>query len=488
MVMTVVLNLPTPPGQIAGPMCTRRDGTVQEMADKWDGSVAPFPRPFRLRLAYFVYQVLIHAALPLAVLKLWQLGRKEPLYRLNILHRFGLSRRKGSGAVWIFAASLGETRAASPLIRALLARGETILLTHSSAAGLQAGRELFGAEISTGRIVQLYQPIDALIPIWLFFWRWRPRVGLVMECELWPGLMFEAHRWRLPLVATNGSYTERANLRDRDRFWGLRLLLWPGFSFVTTKSKRHKERYQSTGIAPERIAVLGELKFDLPPNDAQVAAAAPARTALLRACGKRPIWMIASSIEGEEDALQSTIEWLHAKLNTPPLVLWVPRSPQRFGAIADRLAKAGMRVARRTQAIEGFEVTETDAIDVLVGDSIGEMDFYYAMADIVFVGATLYPMGGHNPIEPLALERPVVTGPSIYGVAFPAYEAIDHGALRAFDDHHELGAALIEYFSDAKKLKHFQARARGFNADHHGASDRTVAALGAVLRRPEGTV
>jgi len=212
---------------------------VQANLDIWDGSAADFPRPLRLRVAYVLYQLALHLAFPLVLLKLWQLGRKEPLYRRNLLQRFGLgsnrTRHKSRGAIWIFAASLGETRAASPLVHALLKRGQDVLLTHSSAAGLQAGRDLFGDEISQGRVVQLYQPIDALIPLWLFFWRFRPRVGLVMECELWPGLLVEARRWGLPIIATNGSYTERAQARDIDRFFGLRLLLWPAFSFVTTK-------------------------------------------------------------------------------------------------------------------------------------------------------------------------------------------------------------------------------------------------------------
>lgn len=138
--------------------------------DKWDGSLAPFDKPLHLRLAYGIYQLAVHFLLPLAIIKIWQLGRKEPLYRELIANRFGWSRGgHPKKAIWIFAASLGETRAASPLINALLARGETVLLTHTSAAGLQAGRNLFGPQIKAGRIIHRYQPIDALVPLWLFF-------------------------------------------------------------------------------------------------------------------------------------------------------------------------------------------------------------------------------------------------------------------------------------------------------------------------------
>jgi len=250
---------------------------------------------------------------------------------------------------------------------------------------------------------------------------------------------------------------------------------------VTTKSERHRDRYQAAGVPRDRIAVVGELKFDLPLHEDQVAAAGPARAALMQACGERPVWMIASSIEGEEAALLSTIERMKREMDKPPLVIWAPRSPQRFTAIEKILQQRGFLVGRRTQVFDGFTATNPAPIDVLVGDTIGEMDFYYSMADIVFVGATLYPMGGHNPIEPLALERPVVTGPSIYGVAFPAFEAIDKGALLSIADEHDLGGALVKYFSDHKLLAQFQSRARGFNEEHHGASERTIAVLAPML-------
>ena len=447
----------------------------------WDGKPRPFARPFKLRLGYTLYQILIHLGLPLIFFKLLQLSKREPLYRENLHQRLGLGGPSCRNAIWIFAASLGETRAIAPVIRKLLEIGEPILLTHSSAAGLKAGRDLFGDDIKAGRIVQRYQPIDASLILWLFLFRFKPRAGLVVECELWPGLMIEPRRFGLPMLAVNGSYTERAHSRDKNRAFGLRMLFWQGFAQVTTKSKGHADRYARTGLAPNAIHTVGELRFDLPLRTDLIAHGKAARSAFDTASGPRPVLMIASSIEGEEGALLDVIKTLHRDCEKPPLVVWVPRSPQRFDAVGALVAEAGFRVAARSDTFEGFELESKVEFDVLIGNSLGEMDFYYAMSDVVFVGATLFPMGGHNPIEPLAHEKPVVTGPSIYGIAFPAYEARDAGALRDFETREELAQALVTLFETPGQLEVFANHAKGFNGEHKGATERTLEVLRPLL-------
>lgn len=449
----------------------------------WDGRLAPFRAPFALRLAYLLYQLLIHLLVPVFLVFLWRRGRREPLYRAHISQRLGFGPGGRKGDVLIYASSLGETRAVLPLVRLLLDDGYPVLMTHASAAGLEAGRNLLGDEIRAGRVRQHYQPIDAAIPLWLFLLRQRPRVALVVECELWPGFLFETRRFGVPVVLLNGSYTERAHIRDKSKLGGLRLKLWPAFTRVTTKSETHRGRFHRAGLPLDHIWNLGELKFDLPPNAKQVDAAGAARDALLKASGARNVWMIASSIEGEEEKLSQAIEILHAGLDKPPLIVWVPRSPQRFAAVVAAAHQRGYRVGRRSDLFEGFQARKIPPLDILVGDSIGEMDFYYAMADIVFVGATLFPMGGHNPIEPLALEKPVVTGPSIYGVAYPAYEARDLGALREYPDSAALAANLVTLFSDPKELRAFSGKAKGFIDQHKGAAARTLVALKPALDR-----
>lgn len=435
-----------------------------------------------LRLGYLLYQVIAHFLAPLLVALALLRSRREPMYRRRLHERFGFSRKARPKSVWVFAASLGETRAVSPLLRDLLDRGLDVLLTHSSPAGLLEGQRLFGPEIASGRIMQCYGPLDLALAVRVFLGRHKPRIGLIVESEVWPAQLMGAARCGIPMVIVNGNFTQRAFDRDRRGIGRLRLGFFRAFALALTKSPAHVARYVAAGIPPERVYDVGELKFDLPVNHTQIAAAHKVCAAL--AAGRR-VFMIASSIEAEEDSLCKILDRLQTELSDPPLVLWVPRSPQRFGAVAQRLRSAGYRVSTRSSVLtENFSPSKGASpadVQVLVGDSLGEMDFYYALADLVFVGATLTNMGGHNIIEPLAQEKPVVTGPSIYGISFPAEEARAAGALRVLADAGSLGTEIVCLFKNDVAMTEFQRAARGFNAVHRGAARRSADLLWPLL-------
>lgn len=442
----------------------------QRQGDKPDPAFRPAPG---LWLGYGLYQIAAHLAFPLLLLMAILRSRHEPMYRARLPERLGLSRPSRPGAVWVFAASLGETRAASPLIRELMARGAHVLLTHSSPAGLAEGQRLFAPEIAAGRVAQCYGPVDLGWAVRLFLARHRPRLGLVVESEIWPAQLIGAWRRGIPMAVLNGNFTARALARDQRGPGRFRLAMFSAFSLALTKSPGHVARYIAAGLPPERVYDVGELKFDLPVDAAQIATAH--RIAPRLAAG-RGVLMIASSVEVEEPALIDILLRLREDLAAPPLVVWVPRSPQRFGAVAARLSAAGLRTARRTALFDATFAVKDDAPapEVLVGDSLGEMDFYYALADLVFVGATLCNLGGHNIIEPLAQEKPVVTGPSIYGIAFPAQEAQAAGALRVLPDAPALAAEITRLFTADSTLAEFAQAARGFNAGHSGAARRSA--------------
>ncbi len=439
-----------------------------------------FPWSGSLRLAYWLYQVALHLGLPGLLLLLFLRARKEPLYKRNLPERFGFLRRaRRPGGILVHAVSLGETRAAGRVVRSLLDSGETVILTHGSPAGLGAGRALFPDAISSGQLIHGYMPADLFWAVRLFLKRQNPRLGIVVEAELWPGLMAEAARIGLPMVQINGNYTERGFRRDKSIRGLKRGEFWKFYSRIITKSTERADRYLRAGVARDRVRVVGELKFDLEIEDAQKRAAEAFRKGL----GGQPVLTIASSIADEEAELVGVIRTVRKAAGTPPRIVWVPRSPQRFDPVARRLRQNGLRVARRS-AILNDRLTPCAGAgewNVLVGDSIGEMDFYYTLGDIVFVGATLAPMGGHNIIEPLALERPVVTGPSLYGIAYPAREAMDAGALIARDTAGELAQLLVDLYSCPDRRAAFQARTRGFNQAHKGASDRTMQELAPYL-------
>jgi 3-deoxy-D-manno-octulosonic-acid transferase len=433
---------------------------------------------------YALYQVAAHLLLPVAMAVFLLRSRREPLYRAHLGERFGGLAATAHGAVWVFAASLGETRAASPVIERLLAEGHTVLLTHSSPAGRIEGKRLFGGAIAAGRVVQGYVPLDLFWAVGRFLGRNRPSLGLIVESETWPGLLMEARRRHIPMLQINGNLTDATVARDLGgpgavRLWFLRL-----YALILTKSEPLRRNYLAAGVAEDRIVIVGELKFDQSRDEAQIAAAKALRPSI---SPERPAFMIASSVEDEEPALDRLVAHLLA-LPHPPLVIWVPRSPQRFDAVADRLEAKGLRTVRRSRVIDAaFIGTIPPDAQVLVGDSLGEMSFYYGLSDLVFVGASLTDHGGHNIIEPLAQGRPVVMGPSIYGIRYPAEEAAADGAFESLPDIDALIARTTELLSDPAALAAMSARAATFHDRHTGAADRTMAALAPYLGTPART-
>lgn len=441
----------------------------------------PFRRSRRLRIAYWLYQLLFHLGLPLVLGLILVRSIREPLYRARLGERFGLGRAPAPGSVWIFAASLGETRAASPLIRALLANGQTVHLTHSSPAGLCEGMRLFENAIAAGRLRSEYVPLDLFWTLRRALVRSKPIAGLVVESELWPAMLTEAAHLQLPMFQINGNLLEKSLQRDLRRFDGLRLELFQGYQGVLTKSKQHESHYQRAGIASDRIHMVGELKFDQWINPALPKQGIAARNGLKpgQAC-----FLIASSVEGEEELLLPLVKSL-CTLPNAPLVLWVPRSPQRFSAVHAALKSEGLHVARRSDVFNAqLNGTMAADVQVLVGDSLGEMDFYYAMADLVFVGASLIDHGGHNIIEPLAQGKPVLMGPSIFGIAYPAHDAMQAGAFESLPNPKALQARAMVLMQDKTALAELTNKATYFCADHKGAAKNSLAVLLPYLNKP----
>lgn len=445
---------------------------------KRSDKIADFPRGPRLWLAYVIYQIAVHLLLPFGVLLVFNRSRKEPLYRANLRQRFGFGPVMDAGTIWVFAASLGETRAVSPLIREFLEHGHKILLTHSSPAGLSEGKHLFYNEIQAGRIVQSYVPVDTFWAVRLFLSRARAAMILVVEGELWPAMLFEAHRAKTPIFQVNGNYTDKSLARDKIRFGGLRLAVFQGFTRIITKSDNHVGRYLATGYPANRIDQIGELKFDQAIDFTHISAATRFRKNQI---GPRKTLFIASSVEGEEDDLSNLVKTVLHKV-PDALIIWAPRSPQRFDSVAERMRDAGWKTALRSDILDvDLNGELPDGTQILMGNSLGEMNFYYALSDLVFVGASLNNHGGHNIIEPLALGKPVVMGPSIYGIEFPAYDAIKAGAFESLPDVNSLTQRITMLLGDPDEMAKFTTQAQGYTQQHTGAAKRSYDILATFL-------
>jgi 3-deoxy-D-manno-octulosonic-acid transferase len=438
-----------------------------------------------------VYQALWHLLLPLALLFLWQRGRKEPLYRRFWGERFGNTITALESPLWVHSASMGELRGAAPLVRALLDHGLPILVTTLTPAGRTAAAQLFADAIAQGRLQVAYLPIELGWAVRRFIRQVRPRAALMTEIDTWPVLLTTARAQGVPLAMANAQYPKDSFARDREKWWGFRAALFQAYELVLCKSETHAQRFRALSI--ERVVVAGETRFDLPVSPQQLAAAdrlAHDWFLATHVSGGRPVVCFASVVVGEDATFVATMQSLWQALDEPseprPLFVYVPRSPQRFDESEQLLTQAGLRVARRSQCLDAALAPNAslsmDTFDVLLGDSLGEMYFYLALSQVVVVGGSFVDTGAHNVIEPLALRKPVMVGPSIWGIEYPGEEALAAGVLQQHSDAPSLAQALLHLLTSPDAYAEATVGANAFFAEHGGATDRHLATLLPWLR------
>lgn len=421
-----------------------------------------------------LYSLLMWLAQPLLVRKLRRRARAEPGYGHAMEQRFGDYRGLSathSGAtadasanlgptVWVHAVSLGEARAAAVLVRQLriAVPGMRLLLTHGTATGWEQGKAL----LLPGDL-QVWQPWDSVGTVRRFLAHFQPRIGLLMETEVWPNLVHACVQAGVPLCLVNARLSEHS-LRKANRFSWLARPAYAALTAVWAQTEDDAARLRQLG-APVR-GVNGNLKFDATPDAQQLQAGRDWRLA-----SDKPLVLFASSREGEESM------WLTALRKFPAAasrVQWliVPRHPQRFDAVEALLLEAGLRVSRRSTWLGAPEPA-----DVWLGDSLGEMALYFGMADVVLLGGSFAPLGGQNLIEAAACGCPVVMGPHTFNFAEAAALASASGAAFEVPG---IGAALQkvdELLMSTTALDTARAAALEWSQAHRGAAASTVAAV-----------
>ena len=409
-----------------------------------------------------LYSLLWSAALPLAPLRLAWRGRREPGYRDHVGERFGRYRDAAPPRIlWVHAVSLGETRAAAPLVERLRrAHPEaTVLLTHMTATGRAAGRELFGDGVR-----QAWLPYDAPFAVRRFLAHFKPCVGLLMETELWPNLVALAHDADVPIYLVNARMSEKS-ARGYARFPALTRPMFAALSGVAAQTGADAARIAALG-APAPV-VTGNLKFDAAVADNGEALG---RELKGRFGETRPTWVAASTRDGEEAMILDALS--ACRLPTGALTVIVPRHPQRFGVVADLLQARAIPFVRRSS-----NAPVTADIEVVLGDSIGEMAGYFTAADVAFVGGSLLPLGGQNLIEPLCLGLPTLVGPHMFNFADATEKALAAGAAVEVENAQTLVATVAALFEDAPRRRAMRDAALAFHAAHRGATDRLLAWL-----------
>ena len=420
-----------------------------------------------MRITPAMYRALSVVALPLASLYLMARSRKQSAYKKFWNERFAwgdFPLRKSRPRIWVHAVSLGETNAARPLIESMLQRWPEadVLLTHMTPTGREAGRKLIQS-LGPERIQQCYLPYDAPYAVAKFFRQARPTMGVIMETEVWPNLLFEAAERGVPMVLANARQSERSAEKAR-RFLGVMRPAFERFAMVLAQSEEDAQRLRQLGA--RETFVTGSVKFDIRPNRSQAAAALSWRAALAR-----PIVSVLSTRRGEEQRFARAFVAAREGLGRA-LLLIVPRHPERFDEVADGLAALGLKVCRRSRIVGPGEVPAD--CDVLLGDSMGEMSFYCALAHMTAMGGSFEPFGSQNVIEPAMAGSALVVGPSVFNFSKVVADGVAEGAMLQVSDPEQAFERFREWLEDDAERERAGAAAKCFARSHAGATERMM--------------
>jgi 3-deoxy-D-manno-octulosonic-acid transferase len=373
---------------------------------------------------------------------------------------------------------VGETRAAEPLISTLIQSGEKILLTHMTPTGRDTGRQLFAEHIASGQLAQSYLPYDIHWAVDSFYRYFSIKVGLIMETEVWPTLILSARQKSLPVILINARLSERS-ARRVSRFSNFAQLIYQSFAKILAQTNLDAKRYNSLGLS--NVLVTGNLKFDVMPNSQQLEHALALKKKLTH---QVQIICAASTRDGEESLIiEAWKSFLQSKENSNEFcLLIVPRHPQRFDDVFIQLQSSFHKVLRRSSMSDQEFSEAINHGSVILGDSMGEMSFYYALSDIVIMGGSLLPLGGQNFIEACALGRPIILGEHTFNFQQASADVIDARAAIRITDVGDLVKAMDLLLTNHQVKEDMSTNALDFANQHTGATQKIVAVIQQILR------
>lgn len=413
--------------------------------------------------SFQVYRLVVYLLIPLLLLMQWRKGFRNKDYWQHWGERFGFCPQVPTD-IWIHAVSVGETRAIATLIKRLLKDQPNckILLTISTPTGRETAHTLFKGEI--GRSIQLaYLPYDIGSFVKRFMRRTKPKLGVIVETEVWPNLVVKAEQHKIPLLYVNVRLSERSFKKYQK---------WPHFSkfifskigFLAIQSAADAARVHKLGVPISRMAVTGNIKFDLnlPPSLRETA---QGLRSMVR--GNRTIWIAGSTRDKEEEKVLSVFKQLK-KTHTDLLLILVPRHPERFDPVAKLCQRLGFKCVRRTE--QPSEINEN--IDIYLGDTLGDLSLMYATSDIAFVGGSLVEFGGQNILEPCALGIPVVFGPHMYNFEEISSLTLEADAGIQVQNSNDLEQTINQLIADPNRRDQIGENGKKLIEQHKGALDR----------------
>ncbi len=417
-----------------------------------------------------LYATLLRLARPLVRLRLARRARRDPAYGDRIGERFArLPDNLPAGAVWFHTVSAGETIAAAPVIRQLTQDhpGVPVLVTTMTPTGSAQVKRLLDDSVA-----HCYAPYDFPDVVARFFERIRPRLLVLMETELWPNILREADRRNVPAMLVNARLSERS-ARGYARLGALTRSMLGQLRFIACQYPDHADRFLALGAPPDRIGVLGSVKFDIRLPDDHTARVQEIRR--LWNLDGRPVWIAGSTHPGEEEIVLAAHALLKARFPELLLIL-VPRHPERRAEVGALIDGAGFSQAWMS------EVASPAGRDVVLGDTMGELLYLYGVSQVAFLGGSLVSVGGHNPIEAAICGIPLVMGPETFNFPDVVAAFSDAGCLRLATDAETLAARVAGYLADEAARDAAGAAAAEVVRVNAGAMSRLLELLSAEVR------
>ena len=422
-------------------------------------------------VSHLIYTLLFYLAIPLVLLHLLLCSRKAPAYRKRWGERFGfVPKVLAEKVIWVHSVSVGETLAVVPLIKQLQQRHPSaqLVVTTMTPTGSERVAASFGDSV-----YHVYAPYDLPDVVSRFIRRVRPDVLVIIETELWPNLIAGCAKHQVPVVIANARLSEKSALGYSKVATLTRGIL----NNVTTVAAQHSDdgqRFVELGLPPEKLSVTGNIKFDLDLDQA-VRGKTAALKAQWRGQSQRPIWLVASTHRGEDEIVLDAFQLLlqqHPSL----LMLLVPRHPERFNDVAELCQNRALTLVRRSEG-----VAPTAEHQILLGDTMGELLAFCGASDLVFMGGSLVPVGGHNLIEPAAWSVPVLSGPHMFNFAEASRLLLAANGMKVCNDSTELAGSINQLLSDPEQCSAMGAAAKAVAEQNRGALGRLIATIETLL-------
>jgi len=428
-----------------------------------------------------LYSLLLYLIFPLVIFRLFWRSQSNPAYRKRIAERLGFVKRDSDNPIiWVHAVSVGETIAAQPLIEGLIKQysEHRILVTTTTPTGSDRVKALFG-----DRVAHVYFPYDLPEVVGRFITRIKPQMLIVIETEIWPNLYAKCGKNNIPLVLVNA----RLSMRSTQKYLKIKKLVSETLSHVrliAVRSSVDAERFNELGVDNDKINIAGNIKFDFTLNKNQIEQGKLWRAAWMN---NDLIWVAASTHAGEDEEILKIHQSLLEQFSNLMLII-VPRHPERFDevfSLCKALDAQGIKTLRHSQVRSQGKGYADSKAQIILADSMGEMQSWFAAADVVFMGGSLVETGGHNPIEPIAQGVPVISGPYMFNFDDVTPLLSEKGLLFIAESSNAVERQLakqLKQVSDSKEVD-FEANAKEFMREHQGVTARLLDNISAFLHR-----